>query len=214
MRSWCRRRPPVAVRPRSTTSGATRSSRAAGNDWTGAAVNAANGLAAASSTGSGAGLSLVPLLIIGAVILLLVALLLLWSTPAAAQAARGRVAAAKRGGPDRPQRAGGGPHRRPRRPVALDRRRRRQRGADQQQRTGLAVEEFGQAQTEPFAKAVEAAEVILAQAFSDATATRRRGAGAPAERRDLLTRVVIVRAARANQELETQTGPSTSCATW
>ena len=166
MRSWCRRRPPVAVRPgvdnirRDQIELALRS-----NDWTGAAVNAANGLGCRRSTGSGpavagaaadhrrghpaAGRTVV----------------LLWSRRRA-QAARGRGGRRQAGGPDRPQRAGGGPHRRPRRPVALDRRRRRQRGADQQQRVGLAVEEFGQAQTEPFAKAVEAAKVILAQAFN------------------------------------------------
>lgn len=174
------------------------------NDWTGAAVNAANGLAAAGSTGSGAGLSLVPLLIIGAVILLLVALLLLWSRRRRRKRHEAEVAAAKRVDPTDPNALAAVPV------DALDDLSRSiVVEVDNAVRTSnneleLAVEEFGQAQTEPFAKAVEAAKVILAQAFNVRQQLDDEVPETPAERRDLLTRV-IVGAARANRELETQT---------
>ena len=68
----------------------------------------------------------------------------------------------------------------------------------------LAVEEFGEAQTAPFAAAVDSARETLKQAF---VVRQKLDDNVPEplpERRDLLTRVVVS-AARANKELDTQT---------
>ncbi len=67
----------------------------------------------------------------------------------------------------------------------------------------LTVEEFGEKRTEPFTHAVDAAKAALAQAFTvrqqldDAIPETR------AQRRDLLTEVIVA-AARADRELESQ----------
>ncbi|MFN8088967.1 MAG: TPM domain-containing protein [Mycobacterium sp.] len=68
----------------------------------------------------------------------------------------------------------------------------------------LATEEFGNTQTDPFAKAVNAAKVAIAQAFNVRQQLDDAIPETPAQRRDLLTRVVVA-AARANRELDTQT---------
>lgn len=68
----------------------------------------------------------------------------------------------------------------------------------------LAVEEFGNAQTDPFDNAVNAAKVAIAQAFNVRQQLDDAIPETPAQRRDLLTRVVVA-AARANRELDTQT---------
>ncbi len=68
----------------------------------------------------------------------------------------------------------------------------------------LAVEEFGEGRTEPFTKAVNNAKAALSQAFK---VRRQLEDGTPlrdAERRQLLTQVVMS-AGRANRELASQT---------
>ena len=170
------------------------------NDWTGAAVTAANGLAPPDP---GPACRWCRLLIIGAVIPLLVALLCLWSRRRRRKRHEAEVAAAKRW-TDRPQRAGGGPRRRPRRPVALDRRRRRQRGADQQQRTGVAVEEFGQGADRAVRQGGRGGQSHSGASLQRATATLDDEVPeTPAERRD--RDPCHRRGPRANRELETQT---------
>jgi hypothetical protein len=68
----------------------------------------------------------------------------------------------------------------------------------------LAVEEFGDTQTAPFAAAVENARTTLKQAFAVRQKLDDHSPEPLPERRDLLTRVVVS-AAKANKELETQT---------
>ncbi len=68
----------------------------------------------------------------------------------------------------------------------------------------LAVEEFGAKQTEPFSRAVDNAKAALRQAFNVRQQLDDAIPETPAQRRDLLTRV-IVSAARADRELESQT---------
>jgi len=68
----------------------------------------------------------------------------------------------------------------------------------------LAVEEFGESQTAPFAAAVDSARTTLKQAFAVRQKLDDDVPEPLPERRDLLTRVVVS-AAKANRELETQT---------
>lgn len=68
----------------------------------------------------------------------------------------------------------------------------------------LAVEEFGKERTEPFTRAVDNAKQTLAQAFSVRHQLDDAIPETPAQRRDLLTRV-IVSAAKADRELDAQT---------
>lgn len=173
-----------------------------GNDWAGAAIAAANGLAAGGSAGGG--VSVVSLLIIGAVILLLVALLLLWSRRRRRKRHEAEVAAAKRVDPTDPNALASVPI------DALDELSKSiVVDVDNAVRTSkneleLAVEEFGEHQTEPFAKAVEAANITLAQAFNVRQQLDDEVPETSVQRRDLLTRVIVA-AARANRELEAQT---------
>jgi hypothetical protein len=68
----------------------------------------------------------------------------------------------------------------------------------------LAVEEFGEERTEPFTRAVENAKQTLAQAFTVRHQLDDALPETPAQRRDLLTRVVVA-AAKADRELDAQT---------
>ncbi|BBZ08380.1 membrane protein [Mycolicibacterium doricum] len=68
----------------------------------------------------------------------------------------------------------------------------------------LAVEEFGEERTEPFTRAVEAAKQTLAQAFTVRQQLDDAIPETPAQRRDLLTRVIVA-AAKADGELDAQT---------
>ncbi|MGE2717772.1 TPM domain-containing protein [Mycolicibacterium litorale] len=68
----------------------------------------------------------------------------------------------------------------------------------------LAVEEFGTERTEPFTRAVDHAKQTLAQAFTVRHQLDDAIPETPAQRRDLLTRV-IVSAANADRELDAQT---------
>jgi uncharacterized membrane protein YgcG len=68
----------------------------------------------------------------------------------------------------------------------------------------LAVEEFGTDRTQPFTRAVSNAKAALVQAFTVRQQLDDAIPETPAQRRDLLTRV-IVSAAQADRELEAQT---------
>lgn len=67
----------------------------------------------------------------------------------------------------------------------------------------LAIDEFGQQRTEPFTRAVENAKAALAQAFNVRQQLDDAIPETPAQRRELLTSVVVS-AARADRELEAQ----------
>ncbi|MDY6870844.1 MAG: TPM domain-containing protein [Actinomycetota bacterium] len=69
----------------------------------------------------------------------------------------------------------------------------------------LAVAEFGEKRTEPFTRALDTAKQALAQAFEVRQQLDDAIPETPAQRRDLLTRV-IVSAAKADRELDAQTG--------
>ncbi|HTY29465.1 MAG TPA: TPM domain-containing protein, partial [Mycobacterium sp.] len=177
-----------------------------GSDWAGAAIAAANGLAALGSSGGGtaAGISWVPVLIIAAILLLAIVLLILWSRHRKRKRHEAEVAAAKRVDPTDPEALAAVPVDALddlSRSIVVD--------VDNAVRTSnneleLAVEEFGQQQTAPFAQAVENARITLKQAFNVRQQLDDAVPETPAQRRDLLTRVVVA-AARANRELETQT---------
>jgi len=179
------------------------------SDWAGAATAAATGLGAlgsASSSGGGtpSSISWVPVLIIGAILLLAIALLILWSRHRKRKRHEAEVAAAKRVDPTDPNALASVPVDALddlSRSIVVD--------VDNAVRTSsneleLAVEEFGPQQTEPFATAVETARVTLKQAFNVRQQLDDAVPETAAERRDLLTRVVVA-AARANRELDTQT---------
>ncbi|OBH56641.1 TPM domain-containing protein [Mycobacterium sp. E2479] len=68
----------------------------------------------------------------------------------------------------------------------------------------LAVTEFGEHRTQPFTQAVTNAKAALSQAFTIRQQLDDAIPETPAQRRDLLTRL-IVSAARADRELESQT---------
>jgi TPM domain len=68
----------------------------------------------------------------------------------------------------------------------------------------LAIDEFGTERTQPFTEAVDNAKAALAQAFAVRQQLEDATPETPAQRRELLIRV-IVSAARADRELESQT---------
>ena len=67
----------------------------------------------------------------------------------------------------------------------------------------LAVQEFGEAKTEPFSRAVGNARKTLAQAFNVRQILDDAVPETPQQRRDLLTRVIVA-AAKADRELDAQ----------
>ena len=67
----------------------------------------------------------------------------------------------------------------------------------------LAIDEFGEDRTQPFTEAVNSAKATLSQAFSVRQRLDDRTPETPAERRELLTQVIVA-AARADRELESQ----------
>jgi hypothetical protein len=68
----------------------------------------------------------------------------------------------------------------------------------------LAIDEFGEERTRPFTQAVDNAKAALSQAFTVRQQLEDATPETPAQRREMLTRV-IVSAARADRELESQT---------
>ena len=176
------------------------------NDWAGAAIAAATALGTLGAGGGAAAASIswVPVLIITAILLLAVAVLILWSRYRKRKRHEAEVEAAKRVDPTDPNALAAVPI------DALDELSRSiVVDVDNAVRTSsneldLAVEEFGPKDTEPFAKAVENARITLKQAFNVRQQLDDTVPETPTERRDLLTRVVVA-AARANRELDTQT---------
>lgn len=168
-------------------------------DWSGAAVAAANGLDT-SPDSSGR----VALLVILAGILVALAILLLVMRHRGRRRRAAALAAARRVDPTDADALAAVP------PQALDDLSRELVvDVDNALRTSaneldLAVTEFGEDRTQPFTQAVTNAKAALSQAFTIRQQLDDETPETPAQRRDLLTRV-IVSAARADRELESQT---------
>ena len=174
-------------------------------DWAGAATAAATGLAnLGKSGGKGGGLSLIPMLAIVGIGLLAIAALMFWNRRRRAKRHEADVVAAKNVDPTDPAALASVPI------GALDDLSKSiVVEVDNAVRTSanelvLAVEEFGESQTAPFAAAVDSARTTLKQAFAVRQKLDDDVPEPLPERRDLLTRVVVS-AAKANRELETQT---------
>jgi uncharacterized membrane protein YgcG len=171
-------------------------------DWSAAAVAAANGLNTSGSTGAKVSLSTV-LVPIGVVVFLLAGLLLVMQWRRRRRRAAELAAAQRVDATD---------------PDALaslsvdaldDLSKTKVVDVDNAVRTSdnelaLAVEEFGTDRTQPFTRAVSNAKAALVQAFTIRQQLDDAIPETPAQRRDLLTRV-IVSAAQADRELNAQT---------
>ncbi|MGI9162319.1 MAG: TPM domain-containing protein [Mycobacterium sp.] len=178
------------------------------NDWVGAATAAATGLGAlgssASGSRSGGGIPVVGLLIMAGIGLLVIGGLMMWSRRRRAKRHEADVAAAKNVDPTDSSALASVPI------DALDELSRSiVVKVDNAIRTSanelvLAVEEFGEAATATFAAAVDNARETLKQAFAVRQKLDDSVPEPLPERRDLLTRVVVS-AAKANRELDTQT---------
>ena len=175
------------------------------SDWVGAATAAATGLSnLGKGGGKGGGLSPIPMVAIAGIGLLVIAALMLWSRRRRAKRHEADVAAAKNIDPTDLAALASVPI------GALDDLSKSiVVQVDNAVRTSanelvLAVEEFGDTQTAPFAAAVDNARTTLKQAFAVRQKLDDDVPEPLPERRDLLTRVVVS-AAKANRELETQT---------
>lgn len=170
-------------------------------DWAGAAVAAAEGLA--QTGGSGGGVSWVAVLVLLAVIGLVLAALVLWQRRRRRKRREAEFAAAQRVDPSDPNALSAVPL------DALDDLSKQiVVEVDNEVRTSeselaLAVEEFGQRDTETFTQAVANAKGTLAQALNVRHIVDDAVPETPMQRRDLLTRVIVA-AARADKELEAQ----------
>ena len=174
-------------------------------DWTGAATAAAGGLAdLGKGGGKGSPVSPVTMLIIVGIGLLVIAALMFWSRRRRAKRHDADVVAAQNVDPTDPAALASVPI------GALDDLSKSiVVEVDNAVRTSanelvLAVEEFGETQTAPFAAAVDNARTTLKQAFAVRQKLDDDVPDPLPERRDLLTRVVVS-AAKANRELNTQT---------
>ncbi|MGO9157497.1 TPM domain-containing protein [Mycobacterium sp.] len=168
-------------------------------DWSGAAVAAANGLNRPPDyTGR------IVLLVVLAVIVIAVVLLLIVMRRRARRRRAAALAAARRVDPTDANALAVVP------PQALDDLSRSMVvDVDNALRTStnelaLAIDEFGNERTQPFTEAVNNAKAALAQAFNVRQQLDDTTPETPAQRRELLIRV-IVSAARADHELESQT---------
>ena len=173
------------------------------NDWTGAAVAAANGLSGSSSTSAGSGITWVGVVVVLAVIAIALALLLLITRWRRRKRREAEFAAARRVDPADPNALAA---------VSIDALDDLSKSmvvdVDNAVRTSdnelaLAVEEFGNKDTEPFSLAVAGAKTTLAQAFNVRQILDDAVPETPQQRRDLLTRVVVA-AAKADRELDAQ----------
>lgn len=167
-------------------------------DWAGAAIAAAAGL---NTSSQGGGISWVAVLVVLALIAVAVFGLWLWSRRRRRKRREAEFAAARRVDPTDPNALAA---------VSLDALDDLSRSmvvaVDNAVRTSeheleLAVEEFGTAQTAPFADAVRNAKTTLTQAFNVRQQLDDAIPETPAQRRDLLTRVVVA-AAKADRELD------------
>jgi hypothetical protein len=181
------------------------------NDWAGAAMAAANGLSGLGKGGpsaipgsKGGGVSMMPLVFMAGLGLLLFVAMMFWRRKRQRKQHEAAVTAAKTLDPTDPAALAN---------VQIDALDDLSKAivvqVDNAVRTSanelvLAVEEFGQAQTAPFAAAVENARDTLKQAFAVRQKLDDDIPDPLPERRELLTKVVVS-AARANKELETQT---------
>jgi uncharacterized membrane protein YgcG/predicted nucleic acid-binding Zn-ribbon protein len=174
------------------------------SDWAGAAVAAAEGLnPTTSSTGTGAEISWFGFLVAFAVLALAILLLWLWTRRRRRKRREAEFAAARRVDPADPNALASVPIDALddlSKTIVVD--------VDNAVRTsdnelGLAVEEFGAEQTEPFTRAVANAKTTLAQAFNVRQILDDAVPETPQQRRDLLTRVVVA-AAKADRELDAQ----------
>jgi hypothetical protein len=177
-------------------------------DWSGAAVAAAGGLTnlkgAGASSGNGAGSSLMPVALIGGLGVAGAGGLMVMNRRRRRKQHDAAVSAAKNIDPTDPAALAD---------VQIDAlddlSKQMVVQVDNAVRTSanelvLASEEFGEAQTAPFAAAVDNARETLKQAFA---VRQKLDDGIPdplPERREMLTRVVVS-AARANKELDAQT---------
>ncbi|SEH74195.1 TLP18.3, Psb32 and MOLO-1 founding protein of phosphatase [Mycolicibacterium rutilum] len=170
------------------------------NDWAGAAVAAATGLGQSSS---GSGISGFAVLAILAAIAVALVVLLLWRRRRKRKRREAEFAAARRVDPTDPHALAA---------VSIDALDDLSKAivveVDNAVRTSeheleLAVEEFGQDRTEPFTRAVTNAKTTLTQAFNVRQILDDAIPETPAQRRDLLTRVVVA-AGKADRELESQ----------
>ena len=176
------------------------------DDWTGAAVAAANGLDTAStSTGpsTGAGISWFGVLFALAIFALAILALWWWMRRRRRKRREAEFAAARRVDPSDPNALAAVPIDALddlSKAIVVD--------VDNAVRTSdselaLAVDEFGAAQTDPFSRAVTNAKTTLAQAFNVRQILDDAVPESVAQRRDLLTRVVVA-AAKADRELDAQ----------
>lgn len=174
------------------------------SDWAGAAIAAAEGLnPTTSSTGTGAEISWFGFLVAFAVLALAILLLWLWTRRRRRKRREAEFAAARRVDPADPNALASVPIDALddlSKTIVVD--------VDNAVRTsdnelGLAVEEFGAEQTEPFTRAVANAKTTLAQAFNVRQILDDAVPETPQQRRDLLTRVVVA-AAKADRELDAQ----------
>ncbi|MGN7781013.1 TPM domain-containing protein [Mycolicibacterium sp. 22603] len=171
-------------------------------NWAAAAVAAADGLDA-TSTSSSSGMSWSSVLAIVAVLGLGVLGLLLWARRRTRKRREADLAAAQRVDPTDPTALAAVPLEtldELSRSVVVE--------VDNAVRTSdneltLAVEEFGEQRTAPFTAAVTAARTALTQAFNARQILDDTVPETPAQRRDLLTRVIVA-AAKADRELDTQ----------
>ncbi|OBB83093.1 TPM domain-containing protein [Mycobacterium sp. 852002-30065_SCH5024008] len=168
-------------------------------DWSGAAVAAANGLN--TSPGSS---GRVALLVTLAIILVAVAALLLVMRYRGRRRRAAELAAARRVDPTDSQALAAVPLQ-----ALDDLSRALVVDVDNAVRTSsneldLAIAEFGEERTQPFTQAVTNAKAALAQAFTVRQQLDDSTPETPDQRRELLTRVVMS-AARADAELESQT---------
>ena len=168
-------------------------------DWSGAAVAAASGLNRPPDyTGR------IVLLVVLAVIVIAVVVLLIVMRRRARRRRAAALAAARRVDPTDPNALAAVS------PQALDDLSRSMVvDVDNALRTSanelaLAIDEFGTERTQPFTEAVDNAKAALAQAFAVRQQLEDATPETPAQRRELLIRV-IVSAARADRELESQT---------
>jgi uncharacterized membrane protein YgcG len=173
------------------------------SEWAGAAVAAADGLANPSASTTGAGVSWVAIGAVLALIAVLTLVLWLWSRRRRRKRREAEFAAARRVDPSDPNALAA---------VAIDALDDLSKSmvvdVDNALRTSdneltLAVEEFGEKDTAPFSKAVADAKTTLAQAFNVRQILDDAVPETMAQRRDLLTRVVVA-AAKADHELDAQ----------